>query len=135
VKIKGGSGNDVLRGGRGKDTLEGEGGHDTLKGGRGKDVLFGGDGSDLLVGGRGRDTFYIDVAESGVDVIADFNPEKDTLFVLGDVTAGGAPDYDPETGLLYFDFPQYPLNPLAVLNGAFGFVFVHQNDGWVVAPE
>jgi hypothetical protein len=135
MKLKGGSRGDYLHGGRGSDTLEGKGGHDTLKGGRGDDHLFGGHGSDLLVGGRGRDTFYIDVSERGVDVIADFDPDKDTLHIRNDVGEAGTPAYDAETGLVSVEFPTYPMNILAVMNVVAGLVFVHQDDAWIVAPE
>ena len=93
----GGNGNDVLSGGLGMDRLYGEAGHDVLFGGRGSDFLQGGDGDDWIVGGKGRDhlhgasgadTFIFEAEDSGAadetnDVISDFTPGEDILFLEG----------------------------------------------------
>lgn len=56
--ITGGKGVDVILGGRGNDHLEGGEGRDKVKGGSGNDYLDGGAGSDRLKGGRGDDEIY-----------------------------------------------------------------------------
>jgi hypothetical protein len=65
VELRGGRGNDDLRGGAGDDRLLGGSGNDTIRGGAGDDwieggdgcdTLFGGDGDDVLLGGRGADS-------------------------------------------------------------------------------
>jgi Ca2+-binding RTX toxin-like protein len=71
--IRGGEGNDSLKGGtdtdnlfgdEGNDTLFGFSGVDTLDGGEGDDVLIGGTGVDILLGRLGDDSL---VGESGAD--------------------------------------------------------------------
>lgn len=54
-----------------------------LKGGGGKDLISGGLGSDLLNGGSGVDKFIFDTAlgESNVDVITDFSPVDDIIWL------------------------------------------------------
>ncbi|WGM32720.1 DUF4214 domain-containing protein [Brevundimonas sp. NIBR11] len=49
--VRGGAGNDQMRGGSGIDRFYGAGGNDVLTGGSG-DFLYGEDGADTLVGGR-----------------------------------------------------------------------------------
>jgi Ca2+-binding RTX toxin-like protein len=70
-KIKGTSGNDVLKGKAipelilglaGNDRLYGQGGNDRLEGGAGNDTLDGGTGADKLVGGEGNDIYHVDDA-------------------------------------------------------------------------
>lgn len=65
VTMRGGAGDDLLRGalgadkligGKGDDRLIGWRGADLLYGGPGKDTLIGGPGADLMRGGPGRDT-------------------------------------------------------------------------------
>ncbi len=94
--LSGGAGDDVLTGGINRDTLEGDGGADTLSAGNGSDLLSGGEGddrlegnagsdtldggagSDVLRGGVGADTFVFGPG-AGVDVVADFQTNIDTL--------------------------------------------------------
>jgi Ca2+-binding RTX toxin-like protein len=65
--------NDQLGGSFGNDTLLGTAGNDTLNGGIGNDILQGAAGNDLLIGGDGADVFKWSWAETGADVIKDFN--------------------------------------------------------------
>jgi hypothetical protein len=64
--LRGGDGDDQLRGGPGGDALMGDDGNDQADGGAGNDRLEGGDGADRLIGGTGND--IID-GEAGPDVI------------------------------------------------------------------
>ena len=89
-------GNDTLQGGRGKDALFGDRGNDTLRGGRGDDTLFGGQGndsleggrgSDILTGGVGRDKFVLE-AQSGLDIITDYQDGIDKLSLAGNLEFG-----------------------------------------------
>ncbi len=132
--VIGGDGNDKLSGGRGNDNLEGGGDHDHLWGGRGADLMDGGDGNDYLNGGRGRDTLtgeegndYLVGGRSadsfvfspfredeGHDVVADFNPHRDTLVL--DLTEGDpdllaaiAAEGDP--GLQFTDLLTFDADP------------------------
>ena len=61
---------DVLLGGDGNDYLVGKQGNDTINGGA---------GSDYLAGGAGSDSFIFNSPNEGVDTIADFSVEDDTL--------------------------------------------------------
>ena len=65
--------NDHLGGTYGNDNLVGTAGNDTLNGGIGNDILQGGGGNDILIGGDGADVFKWNLAETGTDVIKDFN--------------------------------------------------------------
>ena len=77
-------GHDVLYGQAGNDTLCGGDGSDRIYGGDGKDVLIGGVGSDLLCGGSGADWFVFYPTIAGeIDVIADFDPNVDTVYLSG----------------------------------------------------
>lgn len=94
--LSGYEGNDLIKAGNNNDNLEGEAGNDTLEGGGGSDTLYGGEGDDRLVGGFGTDYLtggdgfdgvsgdhtltdgagedvFIFGAESGVDIVTDFN--------------------------------------------------------------
>ena len=73
--------NDQLGGSFGNDTLTGSAGIDTIQGGIGNDTLQGGTGNDMLIGGDGADVFKWSLAETGADVIKDFN--------LAPVASGG----------------------------------------------
>ncbi len=55
VSIRGGDGNDVLRGGLGDVFISGDGGSDIAAGFTGDDRLFGGPGNDGVVGFTGND--------------------------------------------------------------------------------
>jgi Ca2+-binding RTX toxin-like protein len=76
--IHGKSFKDMLFGNGGDDKLYGNGGKDQLSGGTGDDKLVGGIGNDKLTGGNGHDTFVFG-ANSGKDVITDFDVKKDVL--------------------------------------------------------
>ena len=60
----------------------------TGAGGRGNDILSGGAGRDSLAGGRGADRFVFK-AESGVDVITDFNARGGEVIDLVALNLGG----------------------------------------------
>ena len=86
--IEGGARADLLFGFGGDDALTGESGPDDLFGGDGDDQLSGGDGDDRLVGGPGEDRleggagadlFAFHGERPGVDEIADFDLEADTI--------------------------------------------------------
>ena len=106
------------------DILLGANGNDYLVGKQGNDILNGGAGSDFLAGGAGSDSFVFNSPESGVDTIADFSVEDDTLvfsatgfggnLTVGMVgsemfTVGAATDnqhrfiYDTGSGDLFYD--------------------------------
>ena len=70
---------DTLVGTDGDDHIDGGDANDTLDGGAGDDLLVGGRGADLLTGGAGADTFRFDTAESGFDIVKDFEPGVDKL--------------------------------------------------------
>ena len=82
-RLFGDNGNDRLFGLDGHDRLDGGRGDDVLDGGIGIDLLIGGKGNDSLVGGAGADTFRFD-AQSGNDVILDFDIARDTLSFAAD---------------------------------------------------
>lgn len=65
-KLVGGDGNDTLNGTGKNDTLIGGGGNDRIDGGKGDDRIEGNSGADRLVGGLGRD--FVD-GGSGKDTI------------------------------------------------------------------
>jgi Ca2+-binding RTX toxin-like protein len=54
--LKGGAGDDYLRGSIAANVLWGYAGNDTLDGNSGNDKLYGGDDNDTLIGGAGADT-------------------------------------------------------------------------------
>lgn len=85
--LLGGDGNDSLFGESGNDILDGGDGIDFLFGGAGDDVLIGGAGFDVLNGGAGADTFTFnsldDIPTGGRDVISDFDPNSDKIFLDG----------------------------------------------------
>ena len=103
--LNGSTGNDVLDGGDGNDSLTSGTGSDTLRGGRGADyfltstgfaVLLGdegadtfesGEGQETISGGAGADEFWFlnnTVSETAApDVITDFRPGEDVIFVVG----------------------------------------------------
>ena len=83
--LYGGLGDDYIDGGKKEDYLIGEAGNDTLYGGKGKDTLYSGLGEDLLYGGKDKDTFVLAVGE-GIDIIADFEPKKDSIGLTNGLT-------------------------------------------------
>ena len=76
----GGVGRDRLLGGNGDDRLLGGVERDVVSGGRGNDVIIGGSGSDIMFGGAGRDDYYF-AGASCIDVIRDFEPGEDEIFI------------------------------------------------------
>ncbi|MEC8028028.1 MAG: hypothetical protein VX170_10195 [Pseudomonadota bacterium] len=68
--------------------MDGGTGNDLLKGGAGTDTLRGGAGDDTLAGGRGIDRFVFK-AESGADVITDFNARGGEVIDLVALNFGG----------------------------------------------
>lgn len=86
-----GTGNDT------KNILIGNAGDNVLNGGLQNDGLIGGLGDDRLIGGEGFDNFSF-ADGFGRDVIADFNPDQDTLN-LNDVTS--AVDLDTLLGFAH----------------------------------
>ncbi|MEG4144760.1 S8 family serine peptidase [Microcoleus sp. Pol12B5] len=90
----GNNGEDILFGNRGQDSLSGGEGNDSLYGGQASDILLGGNGSDFLsgengddslIGGNGSDRFLIS-ANSGSDIIFDFEPGIDFLALADNLT-------------------------------------------------
>ncbi|HWN44649.1 MAG TPA: hypothetical protein VNW71_20665 [Thermoanaerobaculia bacterium] len=76
MRVKGGTGNDILTGGPRGDNLDGELDDDTINGGDGNDVLVGGAGTDTLVGGRGADSIS---AGLGKDTINTQDGQQDSI--------------------------------------------------------
>jgi Ca2+-binding RTX toxin-like protein len=64
--------NDEIIGTASIDVLAGEGGNDVIKAKGGNDLIIGNDGNDRMSGGAGDDVFDF-FANSGRDVITDFN--------------------------------------------------------------
>ena len=83
--IAGGLGNDQLSGGNGDDMLLGTSGNDLLSGEDGDDFLWGGPGNDILGGGNGDDVFVLAPGE-GLDLILDFDVERDRILLAGGLT-------------------------------------------------
>ncbi|MBP0005730.1 MAG: hypothetical protein J7642_18765 [Cyanobacteria bacterium SBC] len=88
--VFGGDGNDTVMGGKGDDMLFGDLGDDMLFGDLGNDMLYGDDGADTLYGGAGNDEFLISINTGGqtveaADRIADYNPNHDTLLLVGEL--------------------------------------------------
>jgi Ca2+-binding RTX toxin-like protein len=89
--ILAGGGDDIAFGNAGDDTIYGMGGNDKLYGGSGNDKLYGGTGMDELRGGSGNDQLnggsgldkFIFGANSGVDVIKDFQNGVDKIYLTG----------------------------------------------------
>lgn len=82
--LDGRGGHDDISGMGGDDVCVGGIGNDTLNGGTGNDITYGGVGNDVYIGSAGRDTFVLDV-EKGVDVIRDFQNNRDKLGLTGAV--------------------------------------------------
>ena len=81
--IKGGSGNDTLKGDSGYNKLYGRSGDDWLNGGAGGDDLYGGPGDDWLNGGAGGDYLYggpgsdtADYSDTSTSIEAQLNSRK-----------------------------------------------------------
>jgi Ca2+-binding RTX toxin-like protein len=107
VRVRGGSGDDVLRGSRGFDYLHGQTGDDTIRGKGGGDRLVGARGRDRLFGGRGDDDL-ID-AESDGNAKPDFfagGSSRDTAGPdRGDFVIYASRDADLRIDLLAEDGP------------------------------
>lgn len=97
-------GHDVLYGQGGDDTLCGGNGSDRIYGGTGKDILVGGFGSDLLSGGSDADWFvFYPTIPGEIDVIADFDPALDTIYLSG---LSGANAQEIYSELIFVDVGQ-----------------------------
>jgi Ca2+-binding RTX toxin-like protein len=113
----GGDDGDYLVAGGGNDTLRGGGGADQLEGRDGNDQFVYTDASDstcaafdLIVGFRaGRDSFVMPVPVTGVDPFVDggfldatddatFNAELEVAIGSGQLAAGHAVAFDPDSG-------------------------------------
>ena len=94
--MRGGAGDDVLRGQRDDYAMSGGGGDDLLRGnhraddlrcGRGADVITGGPGADVLTGGAGTDLFDFNAIRDSVrgetDWITDFTPGREVIDLRG----------------------------------------------------
>jgi Ca2+-binding RTX toxin-like protein len=95
--IRGLEGNDRLRGKSGDDLLEGGDGHDRLRGGTGDDWLIGGAGNDTMWGGCGADQFRFDgrqISGCDTDVIKDLSFAEGDKLVLFGFAAGTFDDQD-----------------------------------------
>jgi len=86
-ELYGGGGPDLLFGNSGNDILDGGGGDDSLNGGGDNDRLTGGAGNDTLKGGTGADVFIF-AANSGNDIITDFELGTDQLTLSLSLTGG-----------------------------------------------
>jgi Ca2+-binding RTX toxin-like protein len=95
--LEGGEGDDNLDGGRGSDYLLGGEGNDSMDGGRGQDILSGGEGNDTLTGGEDEDYFIFREGD-GDDVITDFQPGTDVIYIDTQSADGYEVSYDEETG-------------------------------------
>ncbi len=84
-RLIGGDGNDTIRGGDGDDWLEGGDGHDTLFGGAGDDVLLGGAGADTIKGGAGDDVLGRDNPCDRLDGQAGDDRKVDEMTLLADL--------------------------------------------------
>lgn len=93
--LEGGYGDDMLFGNRGNDTLIGGSGNDTIYGGVGNDWIVGGSGNNVLSGDRGLDTltggsginqFILPSSTVNQDLITDFKPGIDKMWVPDGVT-------------------------------------------------
>ncbi|PVE24436.1 hypothetical protein DC522_10090 [Microvirga sp. KLBC 81] len=84
------SASESLSGELGNDIIRGMGGSDTISGATGNDKIFGGTGGDRLTGGDGYDRFYFDTAPSSsyYDIITDFNPVYDTIYLSRAIFSG-----------------------------------------------
>jgi len=108
--VFGAGGSDAIFGNQGDDTLYadtyagyagadtaadwnalfGGQGDDQLVSGAGQDDLWGGQGGDVLTGGASADWFVFEPG-SGVDVITDFTPGEDRIFVMANMNGVGDP--------------------------------------------
>jgi Ca2+-binding RTX toxin-like protein len=97
--LRGGDGNDEIRGSRGADVLLGGAGDDFLLGLGGRDLLIGGTGADLLVGHRGDDiliagtTSYDAHDQALLGILAEWTSTRNYQKRVANLTDGsGSPD-------------------------------------------
>lgn len=95
------------------ETITGTSGHETLRGGNGNDTITTGGGNDILIGGFGKDTLTLDIKSKdeiihrvestgddgwtlsdGGDIINNFTPFVDQLFLVDTKAVGAFSDYD-----------------------------------------
>ncbi len=74
------------------DLLGGSKGYDLLQGREGNDRIAGNGGLDSVVGGAGSDRFYLENNADSKDIIGDFNPNEDFIFVRAADFNGLAPN-------------------------------------------
>ena len=74
------------------DLLGGSKGYDLLQGREGNDRIAGNGGLDSVVGGASSDRFYLENSADSKDIIADFNPNEDFIFVRAADFNGLAPN-------------------------------------------
>ena len=79
--MTGTAGDDTIIGTSKKDMMIGGDGDDVLIGNSQMDTLAGGMGSDTLTGGSWADTFVFADGDTGIDVVTDFEVNKDKLDV------------------------------------------------------
>ncbi|OBP75063.1 hypothetical protein BAE42_30915 [Mesorhizobium loti] len=104
--VRGGDGRDILFGEEGNDSVHGDGGDDQLYGGFNNDYLYGDGGNDLLDGGRGDDHLlggggsdkFVFEAQSGNDIVWDFEAGHDMLRINGAMTNGTYPTVEELAG-------------------------------------
>jgi Ca2+-binding RTX toxin-like protein len=84
--LQGDENNDLLDGCERNDTIWGGKDNDTIFGGAGDDFLSGDLGDDILIGGSGNDRFLLS-ADSGMDIIRDFEPGKDAIALTKGLTS------------------------------------------------
>lgn len=90
--IFGGQGDDTIFGGQDGDLINGNLANDSLAGNLGNDTIFGGVGNDTFTGGGDADVFAFG-AQSGVDVITDFDVNGDVIRIvsgLNGITSGAS---------------------------------------------
>ncbi len=74
------------------DLLGGSKGYDLLQGREGNDRIAGNGGLDSVSGGAGSDRFYLENNADSKDIIVDFNPNEDFIFVRAADFNGLAPN-------------------------------------------
>lgn len=135
-QMNGNNGINTLNGGGGNDTLIGGAGNDILEGGEGNDLLDGGSGSDTLTGGKGDDRYYVDLINSGAQVVfADIvtelaNEGTDSLVLFNDrnVTSSGIVSFTLATTLENLDASQTTISQLNLLGNNSNNILIG-NDG------
>ena len=100
--IAGNGGVDNIMGAEGTDFMFGGTGDDIVRGGEGDDVVVGNEGSDVLISGAGSDIyeFFADqFVEGDVDVVLDFEVDRDSLVFIGTTNV----EYNAQTGFISVD--------------------------------